>query len=90
MTQDKLRNLNPWAYGVKYRNVLVLPTACVCKTSSVRESLLGYLHECYVSYKSQSGLYWIGYSFRLLQVGTYCAALDMYTAFLLDGIILYW
>ena len=54
------------------------------ETSSIR-SLLD-AHECYVSYKSQSGCTRLVIPFGLLQCGICCAALDMYAAFLLDGI----
>ena len=49
MTDDELRNPNPWAYELKYGNVLVLPLAYV--REAARLKFIKDTYECYVSYK---------------------------------------
>lgn len=48
MTDDELRNLNPWAYELKYGNVLVLPTL-LTSVEAARLKFIKDTYECYVS-----------------------------------------
>lgn len=83
MTDDELRNLNPWAYELKYGNVLVLPTL-LTSVEAARLKFIKDTYECYVSYKVNRDCTGLVIPFGLLRVEAYCAALDMCAAFFVE------